>query len=214
MKKLLILFVSVFVLGVSGFVQAQETGDKEEMRSDNFEVATFAGGCFWCMQPPFDTLDGIVRTTVGYTGGPEKNPTYKQVSYGKTGHAESIEIVYDPAKISYEELLEVFWMNIDPTDSGGQFVDRGKQYRPAIFSHNEKQKKAAETSKEKLDKSGRFDKPVVVEITEATEFYPAEDYHQKFYKKDKMRYKSYRYGSGRDQFIEKYWGKQDNGHQD
>ncbi len=212
MKRLLILSVSLLVLGVLGPLQAQETGNKQEMRNDNFEVATFAGGCFWCMQPPFDVLDGVVRTTVGYTGGPEKNPTYKQVSYGKTGHTESIEIVYDPEKITYDKLLNVFWMNIDPTDSGGQFVDRGKQYRPAIFYHGEGQKKAAEASKQKLAESGRFDEPIVVEITEAAEFYPAEDYHQKFYTKDKMRYKSYRYGSGRDRFIEKYWGKQESGH--
>ena len=187
-------------------LRAEENGAKSQTQDANFETATFAGGCFWCIQPPFDKLEGVVRTTVGYTGGKEKDPTYKQVSYGKTGHAESIEIVYDPKKVTYEEILDVYWMNIDPTDAGGQFVDRGNQYRPAIFYHNEAQRKAAEASKEKLDKSGRFDKPVVVEIVEATAFYPAEDYHQKFYMKDPVRYKSYRSGSGRDQFIEEYWG--------
>jgi len=183
------------------------------MSKDNgYEVATFAGGCFWCIQPPFDKLNGVVKTTVGYTGGKEKNPTYEQVSSGTTGHAESIEIIYDPKKITYDEILQVFWMNINPMDSGGQFVDRGTQYRPAIFYHSEAQKKAAEASKKKLEESGRFDKPIVVEIVEATEFYPAEDYHQKFYQKNPVRYKSYRWGSGRDQFIEKYWGESASGH--
>lgn len=209
MRKLLIIFVLIFFMGSYSWIQAEDSGQKNDTGNENVEVATFAGGCFWCMQPPFDKVDGVVKTTVGYTGGPEKNPTYKQVSYGKTGHTESVEIIYDPDTISYDELLQVFWMNIDPTDSGGQFVDRGKQYRPAIFYHNESQKNAAEKSKEKLDKSGRFDKPVVVEITEASEFYPAEEYHQMFYKKDKLRYKTYRMGSGRDQFIEKHWRKQD-----
>ena len=209
MRKLLIIFVSVLVLGSYGWLQARDSGHENHKGNKSLEVATFAGGCFWCMQPPFDKLDGVVKTTVGYTGGTEENPTYKQVSYGKTGHTESIEVIYDPDTISYVELLRVFWMNIDPTDSEGQFVDRGKQYRPEIFYHDESQKKTAEESKEKLDKSGRFDKPIVVEITKASEFYPAEEYHQMFYKKDKLRYKTYRIGSGRDQFIKKHWGKLD-----
>lgn len=209
MRKLLIMFLSIMVLGSYISLRAQDSTDNTDKVNENVEVATFAGGCFWCMQPPFDKLDGVLKTTVGYTGGPEKNPTYKQVSYGKTGHTESIEILYDPDKISYDELLQVFWMNIDPTDSDGQFTDRGKQYRPAIFYHNESQREAAQKSKEKLDKSGRFDRPIVVEITEASEFYPAEEYHQMFYKKNKLRYKTYRIGSGRDRFIEKHWGKGD-----
>lgn len=215
MKRFMIPVVVIIVMGMFGWLHARENETKNETdmtSGDSYEVATFAGGCFWCMQPPFDELDGVVKTTVGYTGGKEKNPTYKEVSYGKTGHAESIEIVYDSSKITYEELLDVYWMNIDPTDSGGQFVDRGKQYRPEIFYHNESQKKAAEASKKKLAESGRFDEPIVVEITEATEFYPAEEYHQKFYKKDKMQYKAYRWGSGRDRFINKHWGDQNNGH--
>ena len=207
MRKLSVVFVSLIVLGLGVMLRAEENGGKAKTQDNNYETATFAGGCFWCIQPPFDKLGGVVRTTVGYTGGKEKDPTYKQVSYGKTGHAESIQIVYDPKKVTYEEILDVYWMNIDPTDSGGQFVDRGKQYRPAIFYHDEAQKRAAEASREKLDKSGRFDSPVVVEIVAATEFYPAEDYHQKFYMKDTVRYKSYRSGSGRDQFIEEYWGE-------
>jgi methionine-S-sulfoxide reductase len=207
MNKFSFVFAALLVISLTGALRAGENGGTAKAQDANYETATFAGGCFWCIQPPFDKLEGVVSTTVGYTGGKEKDPTYEQVSYGKTGHTESIEIIYDPKKVTYEELLEVFWMNINPTDSGGQFVDRGKQYRPGIFYHGEAQKKAAGASKDKLDKSGRFDKPVVVEIVEATEFYPAEDYHQKFYQKSPVRYKTYRWGSGRDQFIEKYWGE-------
>ncbi|MEW6144268.1 MAG: peptide-methionine (S)-S-oxide reductase MsrA [Thermodesulfobacteriota bacterium] len=206
MKKFSFMLVTLLLLSLPGALRAEDN-NAADAKGAGLEIATFAGGCFWCIQPPFDKLEGVVKTTVGYTGGKEKDPTYKQVSYGKTGHAESIEIIYDPKKVTYEELLEVFWMNIDPTDSGGQFVDRGKQYRPAIFYHGEEQKKAAEASRDKLAKSGRFDKPIVVEIVVAAEFYPAEDYHQMFYKKDPVRYKSYRSGSGRDQFIEEYWGE-------
>ncbi|HSC33683.1 MAG TPA: peptide-methionine (S)-S-oxide reductase MsrA [Thermodesulfobacteriota bacterium] len=207
MNKFSLIFTALLVISLSGALRAEENGGTAKAQDAKYETATFAGGCFWCIQPPFDKLEGVVSTTVGYTGGMEKDPTYEQVSYGKTGHTESIEIIYDPKKVTYEELLEVFWININPTDNGGQFVDRGKQYRPGIFYHGEAQKKAAEASKDKLDKSGRFDKPVVVEIVEATEFYRAEDYHQKFYQKSPVRYKSYRWGSGRDQFIEKYWGE-------
>lgn len=170
------------------------------------QKATFAGGCFWCMQPPFDKLPGVIKTTVGFTGGKEENPTYKQVSYGKTSHTESIEIIYDPTLVSYQKLLEVFWMNINPTDLGGQFVDRGSQYRPEIFYHDENQRIIAENSKEKLNKSGRFEKPVLVSITPASAFWKAEDYHQKYYKKSPASYYAYRKGSGRDKFLEKYWG--------
>jgi methionine-S-sulfoxide reductase len=207
MNKFSFVFAALLVISLSGAIRAEENGSTSRAQDTEYETATFAGGCFWCIQPPYDKLEGVVSTTVGYTGGKEKDPTYEQVSYGKTGHTESIEIIYDPKKVTYEELLEVFWMNINPTDSGGQFVDRGKQYRPGIFYHGEAQKKAAEASKDKLDKSGRFDKPVIVGIVEAAEFYPAEDYHQKFYQKSPVRYKSYRWGSGRDQFIEKYWGE-------
>lgn len=173
--------------------------------SEKLEKATFAGGCFWCMEPPFDKIDGVISTTSGYTGGNEKMPTYEQVSSGKTGHFEAIEIVYDPEKVNYETLLEVFWKNIDPTQANGQFVDIGKQYLSAVFYHDENQKKLAEASKEKLDKSGKFAKPVVTEILPAGEFYPAEDYHQDYYLKNPIRYKYYRFGSGRDQFLNKTW---------
>lgn len=197
------LIFSIFCLSV---LHAEDNADVK-VDSAKYKTATFAGGCFWCMQPPFDKLDGVVKTTVGYTGGKEQNPTYKQVSYGKTSHTESIEILYNPDVVSYSKLLEVFWMNIDPTDNKGQFVDRGSQYRPAIFYHDEMQKELAEKSKQELDKSGRFEKPIVVEITPASTFWEAEDYHQKYYKKNPADYYAYRNGSGRDQFIKKYWGK-------
>ncbi len=169
-------------------------------------VATFAGGCFWCMEPPFDKVEGVKSTTSGYTGGTEKHPSYKQVAYGRTGHTESVRVVYDPKVVSYPALLEVFWRNIDPTDGGGQFVDRGKQYRPAIFVHDAKQRVAAETSKKLLAESGRFKAPIVVPVQDASDFWVAEDYHQDFYKKSPRRYYSYRRGSGRDQFIAQVWG--------
>lgn len=168
--------------------------------------ATFAGGCFWCMEKPFDLVEGVISTTSGYTGGSEESPTYRQVAGKKTSHLESIEIVYDPKVVTYDELLDVFWRQIDPTDDGGQFVDRGPQYRPAIFVHDADQREAAEASKKSLGESGRFDEPIVVEILEAQVFWAAEEYHQDFYEKSPVRYKGYRRGSGRDQFIEKYWG--------
>jgi len=173
-----------------------------------YEKATFAGGCFWCMEHPFEKLEGVSEVLSGYTGGRKKNPTYKEVSAGTTFHFEAIRITYDPSKISYSELLDLFWRQIDPTDPGGQFVDRGIQYRTAIFFHNEEQKRLAEESKDRLDKSGRYDEKIVTEIIEATPFYKAEDYHQDFYKKSPLQYNAYRRGSGRDQFLERIWGKE------
>ena len=170
------------------------------------EIATFAGGCFWCMEPPYDKLDGVISTTSGYTGGPEKNPTYKQVSSGQTGHAEALQIVYDPRKISYEKLLEVFWHNIDPTTADRQFCDYGKQYRSAIFYHDEEQKRLAFESKSKVEKTKTFKEPIVTEIQPLTKFYVAEEYHQDFYEKEPLRYKTYRYGCGRDQRLKQLWG--------
>ncbi|MGA8164869.1 MAG: peptide-methionine (S)-S-oxide reductase MsrA [Waddliaceae bacterium] len=170
----------------------------------NVEQATFAGGCFWCMEPVFDDLEGVVKTTVGYSGGETKNPSYKEVSSGKTGHAESIQIDFDPTKIRYEELLDHFWKNIDPTVKDQQFCDKGNQYRSAIFYHNEKQKQLAERSKEQLIRSQRFDH-IFTEISPASTFYPAEDYHQKYYKKNPYRYKIYRYLCGRDQRLNQLW---------
>ena len=171
------------------------------------EKATFAGGCFWCMTPPFEKLDGVKEVISGYTGGHTKNPTYEDVTSETTGHLESVEVVYDPAKVSYEKLLDVFWRQINPTDAGGQFVDRGPSYRSAIFYHNEEQRKLAEESKRKLAESGRFNKPIVTEIRPAGPFYRAEEYHQDYWKKNPIRYKFYRFNSGRDQFLEKGWGK-------
>lgn len=170
-----------------------------------WEKATFAGGCFWCMETPYEKLDGVKEVISGYTGGKKLNPTYEEVSSGGTGHLESIEVTFDPSVVSYEKLLDLFWRNIDPTDAGGQFVDRGGQYRSAIFYHSEDQKKSAEASKQKLARTGAFGKPIVTEILPATTFYRAEDYHQDYYKKNPIRYKLYRFNSGRDQFLERTW---------
>lgn len=168
--------------------------------------ALFAGGCFWCMQPPFDKVDGVIATRVGFAGGVRKNPTYQEVSSGKTRHTEAIEVRFDPAKVSYERLLRVFWRSMDPTDTGGQFADRGSQYRPAIFYLSEAQRKTAERSKAALAASGRFKKPVVVPIVPATAFYPAERYHQKYYLTNPARYRGYKVGSGRAGFLKRVWG--------
>ncbi|MEF9427164.1 MAG: peptide-methionine (S)-S-oxide reductase MsrA [Candidatus Mariimomonas ferrooxydans] len=170
------------------------------------EKATVAGGCFWCMEPPFEKLDSVKEVISGYTGGTGENPTYKEVSSGKTGHAEAVEIIYDSSKITYSEILDIFWRQIDPTDPDGQFADRGSQYRTAIFYHSEEQRKVAEKSKEELSKSGIFQKPVVTEITPAGPFYRAEKYHQDYYRKNPIRYKIYRFNSGRDKYLKKKWG--------
>jgi peptide-methionine (S)-S-oxide reductase len=176
------------------------------------ETATFAGGCFWCMVPPFDKLEGVVSVTSGYTGGHVRNPTYDQVSAGGTGHAEAVQIVFDPGKISYGKLLDIFWHNIDPVAVGHQFCDFGDQYRSEIFYHNETQKKLAEESKAAIEKSGRFNEPITTKITAASVFYPAEEYHQHFYRKSPIRYNFYRYLCGRDQRLEQLWGKEASGH--
>jgi peptide methionine sulfoxide reductase msrA/msrB len=170
------------------------------------EKATFAGGCFWCMVPPFEKLGGVKDVVSGYTGGYKDNPTYEEVSSGKTGHVEAIEVTFDPSKVTYEKLLDLFWRQIDPTDSGGQFVDRGAQYRSVIFFHTSEQKALAEKSKDALARSGRFSKAVITEILPAGKFYKAEEYHQDYWKKNPVRYKFYRYNSGRDQFLKKVWG--------
>jgi peptide methionine sulfoxide reductase msrA/msrB len=168
--------------------------------------ATFAGGCFWCMQPPFEKLPGVLSTTVGYTGGHTKDPSYEEVSAGSTGHAESVQIVYDPRKITYEQLLEVFWHNIDPLTRDAQFCDHGHQYRSAIFVHDDAQRRLAEESKRRLEESKRFDRPIVTEIVAATDFYPAEEYHQRYHEKNPVRYKVYRWNCGRDQRLKAVWG--------
>lgn len=172
-------------------------------------TATFAGGCFWCMEPPFDKLEGVISTTPGYSGGTLKDPSYKQVSHGGTGHAEVIQVIYDPEKVSYAELLDVFWHNIDPTRIDGQFCDSGNQYRSEIFYHNAEQKQLADQSKAALVALKPFKKPVLTKVTQASTFYPAEDYHQDYYIKNPVRYKFYRYGCGRDMRLEELWGKND-----
>ena len=176
--------------------------------ADGQALATFAGGCFWCMEPPFDKLDGVLATISGYIGGSTADPSYEQVSAGDTGHVEAVQVTYDPAKVSYEELLEVFWRNVDPIDAGGQFCDRGDQYRTAIFVHDEEQRRLAEASKQALEGSGRFEQPIVTEIEQAGPFYPAEDYHQDYYEKNPLRYKFYRWNCGRDARLEQLWGEQ------
>ena len=208
MYKLTIIYLIGFLtLGLLSTTYASGAETGSSVSENKLEKATFAGGCFWCMQSPFDKLDGVISTTVGYCGGKEENPTYKQVSAGNTGHAEAVEIMYEPSRVSYEELLNVFWMNIDPTQKDGQFADTGAQYRTAIFYHNEEQRRLAETSKKEQGNSGRFNKEIVTEIVAATPFYRAEEYHQDYYKKNPLRYKIYRYGSGRDDYLVRKWGK-------
>lgn len=170
-------------------------------------TATFAGGCFWCMEPPFDAIDGVVSTTSGYIGGHQKNPTYRAVSAGRTGHAEAVEVRYDPSRVTYAELLEVFWRNIDPVAKGRQFCDRGSQYRSGIFYHDKEQERLARESKTRLSGTGRFDEPITTEITQADTFYAAEDYHQDYYLKNPLRYKFYRYQCGRARRLNQLWGE-------
>lgn len=169
------------------------------------KLATFAGGCFWCMVKPFDEQPGIIRVVSGYTGGTVENPTYQQVCSGTTGHYEAVQITYDPEVFPYKKLLELYWQQIDPTDRGGQFYDRGQSYQSAIFYHDEGQKKMAEESKQSLQACGRFTKPIVTPILQAQTFYPAEEYHQGYYKKNRAHYESYHVGSGRAGFIQKHW---------
>ncbi len=197
MRALTFFLVFGITLGIVNMADALE-----------LEKATFAGGCFWCMEHPFDELDGVISTTVGYTGGHKENPTYKEVSAGTTGHTESVLVVYDTAKITYDKLLDVFWRNINPTTPDRQFVDVGSQYRPAIFYHNEEQKNLAEESRDRLDKSGRYNSPILTEIVSATIFYEAEEYHQNYYRKNPIRYKFYRLGSGRDNYLNRIWSKE------
>ncbi len=168
--------------------------------------ATFAGGCFWCMEPPFDKLDGVLSTTSGYIGGTKLNPTYQEVSAGTTGHTEAVQVEYDPKRVSYEKLLDVFWHNVDPTQKDGQFCDHGTQYRTGIFTYDDEQKRLAEASRAALAKSKPFKGDIVTQIVPATTFYPAEDYHQDYYKKNPVRYKIYRTGCGRDARLKDVWG--------
>jgi peptide methionine sulfoxide reductase msrA/msrB len=172
------------------------------------EKATFAGGCFWCMEAPFDALDGVTEVVSGYSGGEQADPNYEQVASGQTTHLESIQVTFDPDKVTYATLLEIYWRQIDPTDDGGQFVDRGQHYRSAIFYHNDNQREVAERSKAALEASGRYPSAIVTQIRPFTAFYPAEEYHQEFYRRSSARYTSYRYHSGRDQYLDQVWGKE------
>ena len=211
MKRLLSILVSLIIVATFAVAASiDKKGEMNDMEETMTAKAIIAGGCFWCMEPPFEKLDGVHAVVSGYIDGHKENPTYQEVSSGTTGHTEAVEITYDPGKVSFAELLEVFWMNIDPTDAGGQYVDRGSQYRTGIYYLDDEQNQLAEASKERLGKSGRFDSPIVTEIVAATRFYPAEDYHQDYYKESPVRYKLYRYNSGRDQFISRVWGKDEN----
>ena len=206
----------IFALAQGETLRAEAVGEAEADREKaalpaDAAVATFAGGCFWCMEGPFDDLDGVLGTTSGYTGGQVENPTYKQVSSGSTGHTEAVQITYDPEKVSYSKLLEVFWRNIDPTDSRGQFCDKGSQYRSGIYWHDAGQRSLAERSRDALAASGRLGAPIATEIVEAGAFYPAEEYHQDYYRRNPIRYAFYRRGCGRDRRLREVWGDEAGG---
>ena len=199
MKRMLIAALSALTL-LAAPTSAQEP-------AQGLAVATFGSGCFWCTESDFDKVEGVVKTISGYMGGLTRNPTYDQVSSGRTGHAEVVQVTYDPAKVTYEKLLDVYWKNTDPLDASGQFCDKGSQYRPVIFTHGDEQKKLAEASKQALIDAKRFKQPIVVQIAPATDFTAAEDYHQDFYKKNATHYNRYRIGCGRDARLQALWGK-------
>jgi peptide methionine sulfoxide reductase msrA/msrB len=210
MKLFSTIIMGLLLLGMGGQAAVgseEKIMDKKTIDTpDGTRNAVFAGGCFWCTESDFENLPGVLMVVSGYTGGTLANPTYEQVSGGGTGHVEAIQVVYEPDKVSFEQLLEVFWRGVDPTDNGGQFVDRGAQYRSAIFYADEEERKTAEKSRQALVDSGRFSKPVVTEILPLGPFYPAEAYHQDYYLKNPLRYQWYRSGSGRDQFLREVWG--------
>lgn len=197
-----------FLLALSLFAAATFAADPENTSATDqqTETAIFAGGCFWCMEPPFDKLDGVISTTSGYTSGHKKNPTYKEVSAGSTGHTEAIQIIFDPKQISYAELLQVFWRNIDPVAVDRQFCDAGTQYRSGIYYRDAAQEQAAKQSFRQLEQSKPFEEKIATEIIAASTFYPAEDYHQDYYIKNPLRYKYYRYSCGRDRRLSELWG--------
>ncbi len=190
-------------------IDGKAPGAKGGSEDRPLERAVFAGGCFWCMQPAFDRLKGVISTAVGYTGGEVENPSYEQVCSGKTGHVEAIEIVFDPSIITFRELIETFWKNIDPTQPNGQFADTGAQYRTVIYYHDESQKRAAEASRQELESSGKFGRRIVTDIEPAKQFYRAEEHHQEYYLKNPTHYTFYKKGSGRESFLERVWGKKD-----
>ena len=207
--KILFALIAILILSSAGFMMANsaEKMKENEMTTQDkqFDIATFAGGCFGCKELDFEKLSGVVKAISGYTGGTRENPSYKEVASGTTKHLEAVQVYFDPSMVTYKKLVDYFWKHINPTDPGGQFVDRGRQYRSAIFYHDENQRRIAEKSKQTLNRSGKFDKPVVTDILKLSAFYPAEEYHQDYYKKNRLRYKYYRYGSGRDQFLKKTW---------
>ena len=200
------VFFAAFGTIGGGALAGQETVSPPAPKGE--AIATFAGGCFWCVESDFDTVPGVLRTISGYTGGTSIDPTYNQVTAGGSGHREAVRIFFDPKKVSYGTLLEIFWRSVDPTDDGGQFCDRGESYETAIYANSAEQKRLAEASKGKLQRSGVLKRPIVTPIQAAGPFYPAEGYHQDFYKKSSLRYKIYRYGCGRDARIRKLWGKE------
>lgn len=204
--KILKMVVAGALTAVALLVFADETEPLTPVSVEGLEVATFAGGCFWCTEADFEKVPGVVQAISGFSGGHIPNPSYELASTGTTGHVEAVQVFYDPQKISYDTLLEAFWRQVNPTDNGGQFVDRGAHYRTSIFYHNEQQKQLALESKKTLAASGRYDGPILTEVRAFENFYPAEDYHQNYYQKNPLRYKYYRYRSGRDQYLEKTWG--------
>ncbi len=208
MRKFLVFAIIFFIAGgcQKNDLVHKDKGDDMNRNAGEVRTATLAGGCFWCTEADFEKLPGVVKVISGYTGGHTENPAYEEVSSGKTGHVEAIQVFFDPAEITYAQVLDYFWKHIDPTDGGGQFVDRGAQYRSLIFYHDEEQKKQAEQSRASLEASGRFDKPVLTEIEPFKVFYEAEGYHQDYYRKHPLKYKFYRHASGRDQFLKKIWG--------
>jgi len=200
------LFVCLLA-GVIAPACAKETMTGERTQSSQVETATFAGGCFWCMEPPFEHVSGVHAVISGYTGGAKPNPAYDEVCSGTTGHAEAVQVTYDPSRVTYAQLLDVFWRNIDPTTPNQQFADRGTQYRTAVFTHTEEQQRLAQESKRRLEQSGKFERSLVTEIVPASTFYPAEEHHQDYSRKHPLHYKLYRLGSGREGYLRRTWGR-------
>jgi peptide methionine sulfoxide reductase msrA/msrB len=198
----ILIVAALFALAMTAFAS------NDQQAASTHKTAVFGGGCFWCMEPPFEQLEGVVDVMAGYSGGEEENPTYEQVSSGRTGHIESVRVVYDPEKISFKELLDTFWRYVDPTDPGGQFADRGEHYKTAIFYNNDEEKKIAEQSRKELEASGIFNRPIATALRPAQPFYPAEEYHQDYYKKNVLHYEAYKVGSGRAGFLERTWKDQ------
>jgi peptide-methionine (S)-S-oxide reductase len=203
----LVLVGALLLVGCNQQSLANNPTSDSLIESEEFAEATFAGGCFWCMEKPFDQLPGVIATTSGYTGGEKADPTYREVSSGGTGHAEAVRVIYDPEKVTYPQLLDVFWKNVDPLDESGQFCDRGTQYRTGIFYHDAAQKQQAEASKQDLTDAKILPKPIVTQITQVSDFFAAEDYHQNYYLTNPVRYKAYRYACGRDKRLKELWGE-------